>query len=238
MIDLQYHLQEGLVWIVNALDQVVARSSYAMGGGSVLAALWDHRHSTDIDLFYDQHTPNDVNVTRLLEYMHELELSGQVSNLQIHSTYGLMANSPHTPFSFYYTQRIFDTDALGKRERLTGIHTEKPEEILVRNIRSRMIYQPHFGARDVFDVVVGSVWDPQAMDRAFNALNGFERQTLRYMVEMKLIVVQRQDIDDLSPMPKYESLCQKEILEECLMAIFEGNPEVTSKIQSFNGSKY
>ena len=46
--------------IVEKLDTVINRDTYQLGGGTVLAARWNHRHSIDLDLFFTGHRRIDT----------------------------------------------------------------------------------------------------------------------------------------------------------------------------------
>ena len=59
-LNLASYLIEPLNWVAETLDPWTGHDTYRMGGGSVLAARWGHRHSTDIDLFFDEFAQRDM----------------------------------------------------------------------------------------------------------------------------------------------------------------------------------
>ena len=174
------HLEEALRWLTQTLDAWIDRDSYQMGGGSVLAARWHHRHSTDVDLFFDTQTHGDVPLDEIIEGFRALEDRGQVEKLETYASQGFSCERANTPLSFFATEQVTPVRISGEREAKTGIGTEASAEILVKKIRARMIRSPRYLSRDAYDFVVAHVEDPYAVDQVFQVLNLEERRILAY----------------------------------------------------------
>ena len=114
------HLEEDLQWFVQALDAWISRDSYEMGGGSILAARWHHRQSTDIDLFFDARTHADVPLDEIIQGFRALESQGQIERLEIHPPRGFSCERATTPLSFFPRSRSrrFGYPTRGKRTRV------------------------------------------------------------------------------------------------------------------------
>ena len=174
------HLEEGLHWFVQALAAWVGRDSYQMGEGSILAARWHHRHSTDIDLFFDARTHADVPLDEIIQGFRALESQGQIERLEIHPPRGFSCERANTPLSFFSTEQVTPVRISDQREANTGIGTETSAEILVKKVRARMIRNPRYLPRDAYDFVVAHVEDPHAVDQVFRVLSLEEKRILAY----------------------------------------------------------
>lgn len=67
-------------------DQYWDRSQYEIGEGTVLAARWQHRHSTDIDCFMNEETFRLVyenDSPSMISSLEELEESGALQDKQL-----------------------------------------------------------------------------------------------------------------------------------------------------------
>ncbi len=166
-----------------------------MGGGSVLAARWHHRLSTDIDLFIDASTYSELEKSDALD-----DLSGQLVLLseqdQIHNLAlypnGHLFVGPFGPVSLFSTLRRTACPISVESEPSTGVLMEATPEILFRKIRGRMIQDISYVARDLYDVVVAQLIDETALSAAFDELTTLERRSLVYDVEQGSI-----DVGDL-----------------------------------------
>ena len=174
------HLEEDLNWFVQALDAWVVRDSYQMSGGSILAARWHHRHSTDIDLFFDPRIHPGFPLDEIIEGFRSLEKQGQIERLEIHPSRGFSCERNHTPLSFFATEQVSPVRISEEREANTGIGTETSTEILVKKIRARMIRNPRYLPRDAYDFVVAHVAEPEAVDQVFQVLSLEEKRILAY----------------------------------------------------------
>lgn len=179
-LELPSHLQSPLRWIVKALDTWTGRDAYRMGGGSVLAARWRHRHSTDIDLFFDEVAHSEMPLTDMFDAFLALEKQGEIHGLEIHSGRGFLFHKGDVPLSFFATRPTTPSPISEQNEATTGIATESSAEILLKKIRARMIRGSNYLSRDAYDLVVAHLEDPGAVDVVFRQLRPEERSILSY----------------------------------------------------------
>lgn len=189
------HLAESLRWYAGLLDSYLPRSAYAMGGGSVLAARWHHRLSTDIDLFIDASTYAELEESNALDDLSGrlvfLSEQDQIHNLALYPN-GHLFVGPFGPVSLFSTLRRTACPTSVESEPSTGVLMEATPEILFRKIRGRMIQDISYVARDLYDVVVAQLIDETALSAAFDELTALERRSLVYDVEQGRI-----DVGDL-----------------------------------------
>jgi len=179
-------LEAGLNWIAEFLDQWLPRSSYAIGGGTVLAARWEHRLSTDIDLFSDERQLSDAlepNTWReLSESLNQRATIGAISDLVLSPT-GFSFNTPTGPISFSSMPRETANAISREREVSTGIYAEHNAEILFKKLRGRMVNSSRYVARDLYDSIVCYELDRESLNEAMHTLSALERDSLRYDVQ-------------------------------------------------------
>ena len=82
--------------------------------------------------------------------------------------------------SFFSTLQVTPVRLSNQREASTGIGTETSAEILLKKIRARMIRNPRYLPRDVYDLVIAHVEDPDAVHQVFQALSPEEERILAY----------------------------------------------------------
>ena len=177
-LQLAKHLNNSILWSVALLDQFTDRDRYAMGGGSVLAARWNHRFSTDIDLFFDltmdgAYVPLD-EISKHVTLLHE---RGDITELRQYES-GFTCQTPFGSMSFFATNRLTSGAVTDELENLTGIATESTTEILLKKIRARMIHSTDYLARDVYDIVVAYLEDRESLNEAMEYLTDEELRAL------------------------------------------------------------
>lgn len=193
MLELPNHLQPSIRWLIRILDQFTERHRYEMGGGSVLAARWKHRFSTDIDLFFDRKTQGPhVPLNQVKEHLHELQNEGQVAEFRAYES-GFTCQSPSGPVSLFSTDRLMPNAVTDQKESYSGINTESSSEILLKKIRARMINSTDYLARDLYDVVVAFLEDRKSLQDAFEHLSAEELKALEF--DAASGVIQVRDLD-------------------------------------------
>lgn len=151
-----------------------------MGGGSVLAARWKHRFSTDIDFFFDRKTQGPhVPLNEIKEHLGWLQNDGEVAELRNYES-GFTCQSPSGPVSLFSTDRLMPNSVTDQKESYSGICTESSSEILLQIIRARMINSTDYLARDVYDVVVAFIEDLKSLQDAFEHLSEEELKALEF----------------------------------------------------------
>lgn len=179
-LELASHLISPLQWVVTTLDTCIGRDTYRMGGGSVLAARWRHRHSTDIDLFFDEHTQSGMPLSRIADTLRELERHGEIHGLKIYAGRGFLFDRADVPVSFFATRPTTPSPLSAEKEATTDIATESTAEILVKKIRARMVRGSGYLSRDAYDLVVAHFEEPESVEIAFHNLSPEERSILFY----------------------------------------------------------
>ena len=182
----QTKIQDQFGWLVEFLDPWIPRSDYAIGGGAVLAARWNHRLSTDIDMFAEEdpfRSKLDAVAWRALsQAMSELETEGAISELSV-SPMGFRFKRTGVPIFFYSTPRMTTNPVSSEREDSTGIATESTAEIMFKKLRGRMVNSSRYVARDLYDVIVCYKLDTNALSEAMGLLIQTERASLKYDVQ-------------------------------------------------------
>lgn len=179
-LELASHLIDPLQWVVARLDTWVGRHAYRMGGGSVLAARWGHRDSTDIDLFFDEFVQRDLPLSNIFDSLLSLEKSGEIHGLELYSGRGFLFQRKAVPVSFFATRETTPSPLSEETEAATGIATESSAEILLKKIRARMVRGSGYLSRDAYDLVVAHAEDAACIDAVFRHIGREERSILSY----------------------------------------------------------
>ena len=167
----------GDLWesIANTVREELARISdaptpYAIGGGSILAARWKHRHSYDIDL----QTPPDAPIGMLAEKHNP----GSGFERRLRSLGGHATFFPEIKLwtvEFGDRKRKLDIWAhaplLGSGQQSELING-RPETTLSNGqiLRGKLERADEPLARDVFDIIKASAKDPGGLEAAVNAV--------------------------------------------------------------------
>ena len=141
-----------------------------MGGGSVLAARWDHRHSTDIDLFVSPATMDALtNERRLLYQAVPIQLQ-DLGRVNVDAVSGFLSGEIcQTPCSLVASEFISDGRAGGVKVGATDFQAATTAEVLSGKIQGRMHRRGTQPAavpiRDIYDIVVAAHLAPGVVDR-------------------------------------------------------------------------
>lgn len=212
------HLKPLVEWSVECLAPVMNLDSIWMGGGSVLAARWKHRHTTNIDLFFDElKCPSNTRDTVVAAVIQRL--GDQAENSMAVYSDGLVCKTPFGPLSINGTDRLIDTEDSSQRENVGNLLTESSSEILLKKIRGRILNNREYSVRDLYDVVSAFLLDEVALLLALLELESGERQTLEYAVSRELIIgIEKKTLLK----PKFKLLLDDEVLERLAGLILIG----------------
>ena len=159
-------------------------SGLRIGGGTILAARWNHRRSTDIDLFTDANAAGEFrkkDIAAFRKFCEDLCSQvdmGTVSELKI-LDHGCSFLGPFGPVSLHASRR-FTRNVLGQREEhYTGLPTESTREILFKKLYGRVIRMVSYLGRDMYDFIVAYMVDPASLNQALNKLQ--ELNALHYL---------------------------------------------------------
>ena len=168
---------------IRVLSAHLDQTTLWLGGGTALAARWNHRHSTDIDLFYDEGRRSDLEMSlaSLFRHLHALALRGEIV-LKAVRPQGATWTADDVPVSLY-PSRIFHlagspNDSVTVQDQKVAV--EPSADILLKKLRARMLHSQEYLSRDLYDLITAHVEDPGAVRAAFEHLLADERAMLRY----------------------------------------------------------
>ena len=152
-----------------AFSRVLPDTPIVMGGGSVLAARWDHRQSTDIDLFVSAATMNQLINENRLRYFTlpaHLQETGQV---RISPTSGFLSGAVlDTPCTLAASEFIEDVRPATHVIESTRFQAATNQEVLSGKLQGRMHRRHTKPAtapiRDLYDIVLAAHLNPGLVD--------------------------------------------------------------------------
>ncbi len=155
--------------------------TYWMGGGSVLAARWHHRSSTDVDLFYDEGRYDRTEIARVIASLRASAGRRDIALIQIRP-HGALWERDGVPVSLFPAPRPAVGTGLDVVSIANGrlVATESSADILTKKVRARMLHNPQYLTRDLYDFVAAHVDEPAAAREAFGRLTHEERAMLSY----------------------------------------------------------
>ena len=144
---------------------------YRIGGGTVLAGRWGHRHSTDVDLFAEPTWYQEVVDRRGEELERALlerapGVDPERSWVEPQHIYLAVGDSEVTMLPAVWIHRTPEEPV---RIRNTRVAAESVEEILGKKLRLRMIGEGAYLIRDLYDIAAAEIEDPDALRRALAA---------------------------------------------------------------------
>ena len=173
---------------VRILDKFLDRSQYEIGGGTVLAARWHHRHSSDVDCFIDGNTFRSAyerNWELITETLREHEASGELTVRHQGPQMLIMEFTDLGEMSLISRINLTRTQESSEYERSTGIRLEPTAEILAKKLAFRVLVG-HLKQRDFFDLVVASKYAPRAYQMAMDVLTEDEQVGLAAILRGQL----------------------------------------------------
>lgn len=163
-----------------ALDEWVTpvcleEAPWRIGGGTVLAARWSHRISTDIDIFLDERSGlgalnpgRDMGFTMAMEDAGAEKLSVEDRSLKYQFTSGRVEITQLDP-----RPKVGHEIALVEEWRIPVLSNT---QILAGKLGGRGLRSP---ARDIFDIAVAGLKDLDALEEAVNLLG---RDSIREII--------------------------------------------------------
>lgn len=151
-----------------------------LGGGTVLAARWRHRVSTDIDLFTDIQSYRERLLARRDEVTAALEhLVAETGEGTVEVERGwLRVGFREGPAALMTIPRPTLTDDYTESAGGTGIPTESSAEILARKLQSRILDLGEITDRDLYDFLAAERRDPESLRRALTSVTAGERAAI------------------------------------------------------------
>lgn len=207
-----------------------------MGGGSVLAARWQHTRSTDIDLFFARDAVERLPLGAVLEGFERLSAASEVAGMLVYPGQGFHCRRGSTPISFMATDLLLPGTGADEFVADSGVRAEPSAEILLKKIRARMLRGEGYLARDAYDFVVAHVEEPDAVAAALDALATHERAALAYDGRAAHLPI---EVDHRVANPAYRRLADStEVLERYLRLALTGSmggPEIAALARERSG---
>ena len=207
-----------LALAIDALKSIGIYEDASLGGGTALSAYyWEHRYSTDIDLFIDNsNTLNDIRTYfESLHVKYDIRFPGHYVEVHL---------SPNEKIQF------FETSPRTKAPRICtnlwgfeNVYIESVEEILAKKIRFR---GDKGNTRDIFDIALGIVKNPFLIQEALECdafskehINALKKALEAIAISQDLMQIYEMEIDFIDPAHQYKELAlnaPKFLLEKLL----------------------
>ena len=169
-----------LARVAPALSEWLGHGGYVLGGGTVLAARWQHRVSTDIDLFTDLSRYQNAIVSQREDVAEVLRnLVGAAGEGAVEVERGwLRVQFAEAPLALMTIPRPTIQDPYLEQVQGTDVPAESTAEILARKIQSRILDLGAFTARDLYDILVARDQDRDALRRVLASITAQERSAI------------------------------------------------------------
>ncbi len=155
-----------------------------LGGGTALAARWNHRHSTDVDIFVEPVPYRHFHWNTGGRFNLDLTAAAPVDRLVIGrdgayiSFEGLPGHVSVAP-----VRGLPDDPRSADTVAGTDVPLETTAEILAKKLCFRMAGDKELLARDLYDIAFASRRDPAALQTALDALRTRELTEIRAAFE-------------------------------------------------------
>lgn len=218
----QLHLERTLTELLHsalaAFTELATVDELVLGGGTVLAARWQHRVSTDIDLFTSERVWSRMKRT-LAQAAFDWQRDGVVGRSQTFATFIQCELPDGRRFSLGGSDDCTSAPTAREVETTTGIRLHATSEILMRKIRARMVNDTAYVVRDAYDVVCSLALAPDALARAMATLEAEERAALAYDATRESI-----SLNTTQPLmaPSYPSLADANVLQDVMFDVLTG----------------
>ena len=172
---------ESLKQAVRLLSSWIAPPDYRLGGGTALAALWEHRYSTDIDLAANAHVFED-RIERNFEEIHrELQAErgrGKIKKLRI--TRNMLAwTLPSGPVSLLRSQlSLARFSPITHKEKNTNVPLAPVSAILYGKIHGRILSAGRLVQRDAYDLAVACLVDKGAVEETLDLIPAENKESI------------------------------------------------------------
>ena len=153
-----------------------------LGGGSVLAAAWEHRRSTDIDLWVPQERAERLKRLARSEEEWKVLMCPKGSIVEPEGMSWMRMNAAMTlnavPISLFSSHIPQGDDKNRQSMRGTIFGAATTEEIITGKIAGRWAdaTRATIPIRDIYDVHVARALEPRALERTMRKLSDEERQ--------------------------------------------------------------
>lgn len=169
---------QSLAHAVKFLEEWLNVELYRMGGGTVLAMRWNHRHSTDIDLSADADVFGErirKNRSAILDRLQQLAQWEEITRIRM--TYYMLGWTCATGAVSFVSGRMTGSEVLSQDvEASTRVPLVSSEAVLLGKILGRVLDEPLFLARDGYDIACAAVLEPETLNRTLQSLSKDSRR--------------------------------------------------------------
>ena len=166
---------------MEVLGAFVREKDVRLAGGTALAARWNHRHSTDIDLVCDREAFPQNRIQEIRDHLRAMRRRGQEIT-GIAARHGFVGwKTPHGPVSFV-PSRLENFPRLADDIRVDGtnVRLASVEAILYGKLSGRLVGRGRAATRDGYDLAAALLIEP---DKARWLLDRYDRDgTIRQAV--------------------------------------------------------
>ena len=163
-----------LAQVGSSLLKLWRAENIVLGGGTALAARWNHRISTDIDLF--------VPIDQIYSVSNQLpNLFSSTKLIRSNSGNGWFTGTfPEGEFSISSTPSLLPKPVSVPYDLVRGwdMPIELPSEILAKKLKLRIYGNGEFVSRDFYDLCTAGEKDPQSLKMALEILTDREREEI------------------------------------------------------------
>ena len=163
-----------------SLTRIFGANTYRLGGGTALAAVWQHRHSTDVNLFIgsDLYRSVSMNAERRSKLADALQESLNPASLEIANGFLKMVSAAGE-LGLYTMPSPLPFMPSKDRVANVAVEIERPVTILGRKLHSRMLSNGVLTIRDLYDIAAASILDPDELKTALGSLADDDKSVLR-----------------------------------------------------------
>lgn len=168
------HSVDGWLW------EYLPRHELVLGGGTVLAARWEHRESTDVDLFAPPGAFDGAEwrMAALAAVVGERVRSGDLTDALVAKRHLRLTLDKPVGELTVFTGQDATAQPVAHDETAAGFAVHSVEEILTRKLRFRVHGLGDFTQRDFYDFAVAALVEPDVMARVLAAFDAEANQAV------------------------------------------------------------
>ena len=219
--------QKMLEATISLLEDFNIKDVSALGGGTALAIYWNHRFSTDIDVFIF----GEDSYVNKMQPKNWTEKTTKIFN-DIGFKDDFKINPFYTEFAITEDEKIqlFDSKSFTgnnhfKQENIWGIdfNIESIEEIIAKKIFYRC---EKFNARDIFDISIAINKNPLILKTLLEANSKFKEKFELFETKLETLIISEDKLEDYKKdiaemMPHYTYQFLQELSPNYLYSIFQ-----------------
>ncbi len=140
------------------IEELLVRdwSRLVLGGGTVLAMHWNHRHSTDLDFVVEEDEPPDAGALR--DRLEALQRQGRIDVWRYARRRSVMLTAGGVRLSFVFEG--VDAGVSTEGRTAMAVRCESPGSILTRKLFGRVLDSGQMVSRDFYDFAWAALHRP------------------------------------------------------------------------------